>query len=269
MIIGFATFFWRRPTKLHVPLRLQTFDAGALPDYPVRVLSDDELLKLKQTSRKQHVTLNDLFARDLCVAMHRWNAHHGVPRSGPIRVIVPINLRTQEQETMPAANVVAMVFVDRKPAWYFSSNWLLKTIAWELRFIRRFRLALAFSRGTAIGHRIPGGLRFLTRASRCYATCVFSNMGNVLGKTPLPYVAGQLVAGELRLEIIESGPPVRPHTPVSLSCVSYAGQTRLSLIYDRQALAGRAAEAIFRTILEQIGVESPAAPAAVEMAPAA
>ncbi len=255
LVIGFATFFLRRPVKVYRPHRFQPVDPGAVVDQPAQVLSDEELANLKRTSRREGATLNDVLTRDLCLAIEQWNAKYGAAqRFKPIRVMVPVNLRTRGDDAMPAANVVAMVFVDRKPAWYASSQWLLKTIAWELGLIKRFRLALAFVRGTALVRLIPGGLKFLTRANRCYATCVFSNMGKVLNDTPLPYLDEKLSAGDLTLEAVESASPVRPHTSVAFSCVTYGGRTRLVLNYERYALSASAAAALFRTILAQVGV---------------
>jgi hypothetical protein len=268
--IGFAMFFLLRPAKIHVPDRLQLVDPGAVPDLPAHDFSAYELAELKQAARREGATLNDLLPRDLCRAIHQWNERHGATSQWrAIRVTVPVDLRTQADEAMPAANVVAMVFVDRVPAWHVSSRRLLTSISWELGIIKRFRLALAFVRGTAIVGRIPGGLRVLTRANRCDATCVLSNIGRVLNKTLLPNNNGVLRAGDLKLESVEFATPVRPHTSVGVSCTIYAGRLRLVLNYDRHVLSSTAAEALLRTMLEQVGIESALAPLPVALAPAA
>jgi hypothetical protein len=231
---------------------------------PAHVFSQDQLVSLQNRARREGVTLNDLLTRDVCLALAKWNKRHGIAGFWkPIRVVVPVNLRSKAQEAMPAANFVGMVFVDRKPAWYVSSRWLLKTISWELSVIKRLRLALAFVRGTAVVGRIPGGLRFLTRAARCCATGVFSNVGRVLDQTPLPECDGKLRAGALTLDGVAFTTTVRPHTLMGLSCVTYAGRMRLVLNYDRHALSASAAEALLQTIVEQID----AAPAAVIVEP--
>jgi hypothetical protein len=257
LTIGFATFFLRRPAKVHSPPRFQPFDSDAAAKPPVHTYSEHDLAALLHRARRQGATINDLLTRDFCQALQNWNERFFAgSRLKPIRVTVPVNLRTQADEAMPAANVVGMVFVDRQPAWYASSRWLLKTISWELGIIKRFRLALAFVRGTTLVNCVPGGLRFLTRANRCYATCVLSNIGRVLDKTPLSDNSGTIRAGALTLEAADYTTPVRPHTSVGLSCTTYAGKMRLVLNYDRHALSAGWAKALLQTIVEQVGIES-------------
>jgi hypothetical protein len=266
LVIGFATFFLRRPAKIYSPPCSRPFDPNAVAKPPVHTHTEHDLAVLRQRARRQKATINDLLTRDVCQALQNWNERFFAgSRFKPIRVTVPVNLRSDADEAMPAANVVGMVFVDRQPAWYASSRWLLKTISWELGIVKRFRLALAFVRGTTLVNFIPGGLRFLTRANRCYATCVFSNIGQVLDKTPLSDNSGKVRAGALVLDAAVYTTPVRPHTSVGLSCTTYAGRMRLVLNYDRHALAADWAEALLQTIVERVGIES--APAALPASP--
>lgn len=254
LVIGLATFFLRRPAELHSPDGFQPIDSDAVLDMPQRVLTEQDLATLMRTAHRDGATLNDILSRDLCQAIENWNQQHeGRRRWKPIRVMVPVNLRTEKEEAMPAANVVGMVYLDRRPAWHASPRWLLKSITWEMSFIKRFRLALAFVRAITVINRIPGGLSFLTRANRCYATCVFSNLGRVLDRTPLPCCDGKLTAGGLTLESVAMAPPVRPHTPIGLACITYAGRPRFVLNYDRRVLSGASAEELFAEILRQVG----------------
>jgi hypothetical protein len=257
LAIGFATFFLRRPARVHSPAHSQPFDPDSLAKPPVHAYTEHGLAALRQRAHREGATLNDLLTRDLCLALRNWNERFCAGgRFKPIRVTVPVNLRTKADEAIPAANVVGMVFVDRQPAWYASSWWLLKTISWELGIIKRFRLARSFVRGVALVNFIPGGLRFLTRAHRCYATCVVSNIGRVLDKTPLSDNRGKVQAGALSLDTAVYTTPVRPHTSVGLSCTTYAGEMRLVLNYDRHVLSAGSAEDLLQTIVEQVGIES-------------
>ncbi len=259
IVIGFAMFFLRRPVEISTAGLVDpgpdgdTDDGLTLLDLPAKTLSKTQLGRMKDAGKQDGATLNDLLIRDLCLAVHKWNvSKQACKRWKPIRVMIPTSLRVEGDELMPAANVVAMVFVDRRPTWYPDSRWLLRSIAWELKFIKSLRLGLAFIRGTAIGSQIPGGLRFLTRTGRSYATCVISNMGRVLSDTPLKYEQGKLTAGEMQLEGVESAPPIRPRTKAALSIVSYAGRMTLILNYDRHAFTRATAEELFKTIVRQI-----------------
>ena len=255
--VGFAMFFLRRPVEIHTetPSGTESCDDQTLLDLPAKTLSATQLRRMKEAAKQDRATLNDLLVGDLCLAVHEWNLLKGASkRWKPIRVMIPMSLRGEGDERMPAANVVAMVFVDRHPTWFPNARWLLKSIAWELSFIKLLRLNLAFIRGTSLASRLPGGLRFLTRESRCYATCVLSNMGRVLSEVPLAYQNGQLTAGAMVLERVESAPPIRPHTNVALSVVSYAGRMTLILNYDRHAFTRQAAEELFAVILRQVEI---------------
>ncbi len=253
--IGFAAFFLRRPIEIRteMPNDAEIDDGLTLLDLPAKTLSVAQLRRMKDAAKQDGATLNDLLASDLSLAVHQWNVRmRASQRWKPIRVMIPTSLRAEGDERMPAANVVAMVFVDRHTTWFPNPRWLLKSIAWELNFIKSLRLGLAFIRGTSLASRIPGGLRFLTRETRCYATCVLSNMGRVLSETPLEYHNGQLTAGKMVLERVESAPPIRPHTKVALSVVSYAGRMALILNYDRHAFTRETAEELFTTIIRQV-----------------
>ncbi len=257
LIVGFAMFILRRPVEIRTekPNDAEGDDPNTLLDLPAKLLSMPQLQRMKATAKQDRATLNDLLVRDLCLAVHQWNVRmQAGNRWKPIRVMIPTSLRVQGDERMPATNVVAMVFVDRHPTWYLSTRWLLRSIAWELNFIRSLRLNLAFIRSTSLADKIPGGLRFLTRPSRCYATCVLSNMGRVLSDTPLAYVDRRLKSGDMVLERVESAPPIRPHTKVALSVVSYAGSMALIFNYDRHAFTREAAEELFAIILRQVEV---------------
>lgn len=270
LIVGFSMFILRRPAKIHT----STSDAGTradaltLLDLPAITLSDKQLQRMKAAAKASGASLNDQLLSDLCVAVKTWNTRRQTfSRIKPIRIMIPMSLRVPGDERMPAANVVAMVFVDRNPVWFPNARSLLKSIVWEVNFIKKLRLSLAFVRSVTIADKVPGGLKFLTRPTRCYATCVLSNMGRVLADTPLEYQDGKLLCGEMMLEAVESAPPVRPHTKVALSVVSYAGKMALILNYDRHAFTREAAEELFSVIIRQ--VEGVAGKAVEELVPVA
>jgi len=166
--------------------------------------------------------------------------------------MVPVSLRTADDADLPAANVVAMVFMDRHLGVYRHAGWLLKSIEWESWLLKKFRFGLAFVRGCGLFGLLRGGLEFMTRGNRCYATAVLSNMGQVFHEAPLARRDGLLVAGGLTLESVESAPPVRPFTSIGMSLVTYAGRLAVVMNYDRQRFSPEAAEALFGYYLEQI-----------------
>jgi hypothetical protein len=228
-------------------------DSPQLLDYPAHTFELDESNRLCEAARTAKAKMNDLLLRDLMVAMNDWNARQSPQTDGRLlRVIVPVNLRTPDDAAMPAANVVAMVNIDRWFWMYRNPATLLRSIVWEMRFLRYFRFGLAFIRCVTLLERIPGGLGLITQSNRCYATSVFSNMGQVLAHARLPRVEGKLLAGGLLLEGVESAPPVRPFVATSLTCLFYGGRLTLVQNYDRHHFTPEAAAQLLAVTVRQI-----------------
>lgn len=255
MVVGWLMFVLPRPASLQAPA-IATETAAerlVLLDYPTHTFTVDETRHLRDSARSTGATLNDLLLRDLFVAMQTWNDRHSAGQAGKLlRIMMPVNLRVPTDEEMSATNVVAMVFLDRHLGIYRHPGWLLASIKFETWFLKTFRMALSFVRCCGLVGSVPGGLEFMTRDNRCYATGVLSNMGQVLGEAQLSRRDGKIVAGDLVLEAIESAPPVRPFTSIGLTCVTYAGRLAMVLNYDRQRFNGNSAQSLLNTYIEQI-----------------
>ncbi len=267
LVVGSATFFLLRPLPValprseapgpHVSCDVQrgpathAADLACLTEMPAHTFAPEPSRRLLAAAKAAGSTLNDLLLRDLFLALHAWNARHAPHGGTLLRLMVPINLRVAGDRTLPAANVVAMAHLDRRPHW-FSPRWLLRTIAWEAAFIKRFRLSLAFHRAAALLVRVPWGLRLMTSATRCYATAVLSNVGRLFAEAPLSRDGSRLVCGNLRLERVESAPPVRPQTSVAISTLWYDDRLSVVLNYDRLVLRHADAEALLALYVERL-----------------
>lgn len=267
-VVGMFLFMVSRPQPLVAPEQPADAedDPTRLLDYPAHTFDVEESNRLRDVAKSSHATMNDLLMRDLIVAMHDWNEKQSPETEGRLlRVIVPMNLRVPGDEKMPAANVVAMVNIDRWYRMYRNPARLLRSIAWEMRFLQYFRFSIAFIRCITLLERIPNGLSYVTRANRCYATSVLSNMGRVLYHAKLPRCDGKLVTGGLLLEGVESAPPVRPFVATSLTCLFYGGRLTLVQNYDRHHFTPEAANELLAATVRQIQKTA----TAVELAPVA
>jgi hypothetical protein len=166
--------------------------------------------------------------------------------------MIPVNLRNPADESMPAANVVAMVNLDRWLRCYRNPSRLLRSISWETRFLKYFGFALAFIRCMTLVEKLPGGLEYMMRRDRCYATTSLSNMGRVLAQAPLPRHDDRLVAGGLLLVGVESAPPVRPFVATGLTCLYYCGRLTLVQNYDRHYFTPQAAAHLMSLTVRRI-----------------
>ncbi|MBX3411411.1 MAG: hypothetical protein KF708_01745 [Pirellulales bacterium] len=255
VVVGMAMFLLPRPASLrsgpHVVVPAD--ERRELLNYPTHTFTVDETKQLRETARGAGATLNDLLLRDLFLTMQAWSDARGLGRARQLfRIMMPVNLRTADDDDLPAANVVAMVFLDRHLGLFHHPALLLKSIKLETWFLKTFRFGLAFVRSCALIGSIRGGLEFMTRDNRCYATTVLSNMGQVMTDVPLPRQNGKIVAGELVLEAIESAPPVRPFTSMAITPVTYAGRMALVLNYDRERFSAAEAQAFLSLYVQQL-----------------
>jgi hypothetical protein len=190
-----------------------------------RPLSDSETRWLRSATRHDDVTLNDRLLRDVFLAMQEWfELHAPEDRKRHKRIMVPMNLRADVDDTLPACNVVAMINVDRKPHHWRSPLRMLRVLHWELSIVKRLRLGVIFVQILAMLQKLFGLERFLSR-KRCQATCVVSNLGVVL-----PEFTNELVSG------VEFYPPIRPLTTVAIGAATCRDRLNLSLHYDAAAL---------------------------------
>jgi hypothetical protein len=255
IVIGVGVFMLRRTGAVRSPQvpALDDEQRRQVLNMPAHTFTAGETKKLLQIARTHGATLTDLLLREMFLAMHAWNAQWDPESSQELlRIMVPANLRGPGDELMPATNVVGMAMVDRRPGRWTNMDRLLKLIKLRMAFLKRFRLSMSFTRATALFGAIPGGMEFLTKADRCYATSVLSNMGRPLSTARLPKNEGKLVAGGLVLEGAESAPPVRPYTATAWTCLSYNGRLTIVMNYDREHLTAEAAQAHLACHVRQI-----------------
>ena len=245
-LLGVRQFLARTPVPAE-PCLPSEKDRPLPAEYPAnldRQLSIGETTALGEVARSQGVTINDLLIRDWFLAMGDWRGRRVPQRESEwLRLTVPINLRTTGDRSLPAANVVSMVFLDRRAADFRDRSTLLQGVHREMSQIKDYRLGLTFVFALRAVRAIPGGLARMTSAGRCSATGVLTNCGVVLSPALLPVREGRVVAGDVVLELINCVAPIRPLTHVAMAVLTYAGRLRITLHYDPRVIGGeRAAE---------------------------
>lgn len=243
-IIGAVQFYFRKAVPL-VPHELRLDDPSPPPEYPAACrteFTEEESAAHTIAATHSGVTTNDLLCRDLFLALGDWRAkwHQGKP-SDWLRVKVPVNLRTVADRRMPAANVVSAIFLDRRDGDFADPAKLLKSIHDQMQIIKRNQLGLTLVLSFRLNKMLPGGLSGTVRTDRVSATCLATNLGEVLAKTPVPERNGKLVAGNLVLDGFECLAPLRPHTAAAFALFRYAGRQCISLHYEPRALSAEQA----------------------------
>jgi len=256
---GARRFLMRTPEPL-VPHHAQGSDDRLPPDYPAsltRRLDESQTRGVLAAAKTLGVTLNDLLVRELFLTLAQWRQRHVPGRSEAwLRLCVPMSLRTGAHEGLPAANVVSMVFLDRRGRDLADPGRLLASIRDQMQRIKRRGLGPTFVRFLGVCQRLPGVLERMCRANRCMSTAVFTNLGVLFSRCPLADRRGRVGMNDLVLQDMDLLPPLRPLTCASFTAWSYAGRLCFTLHYDSRVLAANQARELIDGLVARVGQSS-------------
>ena len=260
--LGTWDIFAHAPVPM-VPHRPRPASAAPPASYPAamtRELGLSETATFCETARELGVTVNDLLVRDVFLAVGQWKACRcpGLPRDR-LRLLIPISLRGRTAAPMPAANIVSLAFVDRRPKDFTDPERLLAGVHRQMDHIKHTNLREAFLACLQTLAETPGEIARMTAADRCWTTGVLSNFGAPFQNTALPLRDGYVVLDDNVLEGIDIAVPLRPHTCVALAVFTYAGRLGLTLHYDpepfRPAWADELLETLTGCVHESVSAE--------------
>lgn len=194
--------------------------------------------RILSEAKRRKVTVNDLLARDLFLAIHEWRTQYGVTSGNEwLRFFMPINERTHEDETLSAANIMSAIFLERNPRHMTNADSLLESIKAEMQVRKLGRDGLLFNAALALMNRMPFIRNYVLHGGKCMSSCVFSNLGVILNRTPLPRKNGKLAIGETVLDKVDFIAPLRPMTAAAFCVYTYAGGLTLNLHFDPQSIS--------------------------------
>jgi hypothetical protein len=251
-LLGSTEFFAHRVAPLAASSPLPDAGLKAYPSVCAHTFSAEATAKLRQAVEKIGGTVNDLLIRQLFAAVVDWNSNRD-PQSASrfLRIMIPTNLRMAADDSMPAANVVSMVFLDRRPAGAIS-NKMAKLSRLEMKLCKKWRLGLTMIRYMQAYRAFPGGLRRLLPKDRCLATTVLSNFGDATRRMSLPRRDGRIVAGNAMLEDIAIVPPIRPLTHATFCANFYAGRLNASVQFDPAKLSSEDGQELLRQFTDRV-----------------
>ena len=180
--------------------------------------------RLRDAAGRLGVTLNDLLLLALFYTMSEWNAAIR-PRSPGrrFRIMMPVDLRGQEDYQTPAANIVSYTFLTRRASELRDPRCLLRGIREETALIKHYHTGQRFVDLITSASRCRGLLPSILAAPLTLATAVLSFPGDPSRRftARFPRSAGRLVCGNLALEEITGVPPMRPRTRATFGINSY------------------------------------------------
>lgn len=207
---------------------------------------------LSETKRRR-VTVNDLLARDLFLAIHEWRTQHGAELKDEwLRFFVPINQRTTEDETISAANIMSAVFLERNQRQLRDAESLLQSIQAEMQVHKRSQHGFLFIAAQALMKKMPRLRNRVIRRGKCVSSCVFTNMGIILSRTPLPRREGKLTIGEIVLDRVDFVAPLRPLTAAAFCVYTYAGGLTVNLHFDPRSISRMHADELLELFRRKI-----------------
>jgi len=255
-IAGSVEYFLHRPVPLAVPGEEDADGSEPSPRLAAfqHRLTVDQTEALRSVAREEGATLNDLLLRDLFLASQDWiDRHRAEEKTGLVRIMVPINLRTRLHADMPAADCVCMINTDRLVHGWTDLRKMLRIVSWEMGMVKRLRLGVIMLRIIQLVRGITGSLKSLLPADRCLASCVLSNLGRPLHDSLLADAEGRIKAGDVEVEEIELLPPVRPLTSAAFGAASLGGRLTISLLADQRALGPGGGEELLALYAQRLG----------------
>lgn len=221
------------------PLRFPKHKSGPLPaSFPgvhSFLFSQTEAKQLRDVAKQMGLMLNDLLLLELFQTCHQWNCDQGGGgQRERYRVMMPVDLRTQEDYETPAANVVGYTFLTRTARELADRTALATSIREETAGIKHNRSGERFVEMVATGATVRGLLPLMTKLPRTLCTVILSNIGDPSRRFLAKFErrGGSLVAGNLLLESITGYPPMRPRSRASISVVQYRRELMIGVRCD-------------------------------------
>lgn len=212
-----------------------------------------EVEQLQDPQRRQGASLNDMAIAILFSVLGDWQREHGLGPKESVRISVPFDLRSREDERMPAANRFTYTFMNRPLKDCVDWATLLPSVQSEMQFFRQSRFGVEFLDGLNAAARWPRVLRWVLQRQRCFATAVLTNLSDPsrrLRKRLKVDADGFMWLDNARcFEMEIHTPPLRPGTRWGFGLFEYAGRLTMTFRYDTTTIAPATAETILNRYL--------------------
>lgn len=212
-------------------------------------LGEAELLAVKKRATACQATLHDLLLRDAFLVIADWSsaAIDGKALSGGshLRISVPNNLRGRGDRNLPACNVLGFAFVDALMNSAADPDALLRKIAREMVSVRHWNGGQMFLDGLTLAQRFPALYRRILASDACFATAVFSFMGNVSRELD------DLLPGFELLRFF-GRPPTRRNTRVAFFISIVRGALNVSVGADPQRVSSADRDRLLGAFIERL-----------------
>lgn len=241
-----------------VPHKIPPDDHIAPEDWPrviSRRLDSEWYRKLRQISKAEKVSVNELVVRDFQVTLGEWRRKHGMGEEEEwIRLTVPISLRSWKMRYFTAANIVGVVTIDRQMRSLKRERRarLLFRIHEDMELLQKKGLHTFFPRLLGLYRKLPGGIPARFGRKQGLYTGVATHLGKLFSSGPQINSDRKLEVSGAVLEDLRLTAPLRPQSLVSLDTYVYANRLALDLHFDGRFLNSEQAEEILEAFIGEL-----------------
>lgn len=225
--------FFQKPSELMAVNKNQNGNGNenSYPRLVSRTFSAGETHLIRDLAKKLGGTLNDLLLRDLFLTLREWNEQYAEVDWGRyIRILMPINLRSQNWEGIPAANLLSFGFLTQLDKKCDRNEENFEKLKRNTKLFRQTTAGREFLNKMTIAQSVPGLFPLMQRLPVFHVTAILSNLGDVTAQVSkgLPRKNGTYRAGNLSLESVRGCPPLRHKTHAAFHIMTYLGKMTIT-----------------------------------------
>jgi NRPS condensation-like uncharacterized protein len=239
-------YWWSSYNKKAMPLALSgripegEESSDSFPGVMTHVFTRPEHKKLREAASRQSAMMNDLLTAELFVALSQWNARYGKQRpSDRLRILMPTDLRDQNDFSMPAANMTSTTFLTRRADQCEQTDLIANVRDQTLKIKHRQEGKLLIDTLMAADHLHRGLLPFLLKQRNCLATVTFTNIGDPSRRMldTFPRHQGKMVCGNLTFDRLIGISPLRELTRAAVSAITFHRELLINVRCDPRWMA--------------------------------
>ncbi len=207
--------------------------------------------KLVELVRHNHLTLNDVLAAHVFIAVQRFSKQ----QDGEMehcntwwRMMIPVSLREPGDQRI--SNCVSSIFLDRTPSQISDPAQVAKSIHDQMLLIKNNQLGYILPLTLWMRRWLPGGIAKGSRPTKCPTSFVFSNVGRVWTDGALPDTNSNATCYSIKAASFV--PPLAPFINAAFSATTFDGSLTLALRYDPRFINEMAARQLLGWLVDSI-----------------
>ncbi len=229
--------------------------SGTVIGFCSHTFSAEQVVRMQESRKRYDATVNDIAVAMLFDIIGDWQRTHGMRSESRLRVTVPIDLRTREDERMSAANRYSYLFLNRSLKECKAWHELLPELKRELGYLRNTQRGVELLGNIGVFASRPRIMRWVLQRQLCFSTAVLTNLSDPtrrLRKRLRVDSEGFMWLDKAQcIDIQLQTPPLRPGTRWAIGILEYAGRMTFSFQYDTTTIAAPTAASVLQDYVQK------------------